>query len=219
MVRVSGTFQGDVDREVDNEKKKLESEIMRILRAMREYQKKGYSDKDIIARTQNMWIDKEKWKRDKEPSPIYRQTADDTEPVPIVSPEQILMLVPLADENKEDLMGDDLKQAISRLSSSSVNLKMTDHLVDIYKNTFELCTNSPDYQGAVAQKNCETIIKNTQTSLANLKFKTEMEAEAFKAQQEVRKYVYEVQSRRTVVREHRDQSQGYFDQIFIPGKY
>jgi hypothetical protein len=132
-------------------------------------------------------------KKRKKPHPFFRATSDGVPPSYLVTPEQVLMLLPLADRTKENLMTPQLEQIIDRISRSVSTIKVTDRLSDLYTRTLDVCEKSPEYQDALAQKNCSLILKRTKASLEIVHLTRENEEKARIAQAEVAKLVEDIQ--------------------------
>lgn len=195
-ITTGGTFQGSLDAEFANEEDKTKNAILEILKEMYKWHTKGYPSNQVIEKSKHVWENKAKWKNDKEPNPIYRATNDGTEPTLLVSPEQILMLIPLADQTKPNLVGKDLEQVLDRLTFSTTHIKMNDHFSDIYTGAIETCIKDPELQNAVAQKNCELSIKKAKSDIEVLRFKRETENNARTVQAEVGSYIRKIQEQR-----------------------
>ena len=112
----------------------------------------------------------------------------------MVSPEQILILIPLVDRFKSNLMNDRLNQVIQRISKSSSFVKVNDRLSEIYTNTLDTCKRDQESQDGLHQKNCEVILEQTQAQMKILKQKQEMEENARKVQVEIANYIKSVQA-------------------------
>ncbi|MBF0206353.1 MAG: hypothetical protein HQK53_05635 [Oligoflexia bacterium] len=219
MVEVGGTFQGTIEKEKDIEQSKLRMAILVILREMRENQQKGCSEREIIRRSEHNWKDKNKWKQDKEPHPIYRPSGNEAEPTFLISPEQILMLLPLVGDSDANFESDDLRQVLDRLSSAATHVKITDRLIDTYRETFRVCRTDPKYQDSVAQKNCESMLKDISSNMQFLQYQNNTETDAMKTQQEVREYIQHVQEHRGLLRKSEPMPPYEFNNYFVPGRY
>ncbi len=189
-----GTFQPNVDDDIAKQAYKTRDAILQILREMKKHQSRGFSNIDIINKSKHLWESKNSWKSNKEPHPIYRATSDGSEPPFLITPEQIMVLLPLTENEKGiSLENHDLRQVLDRLTISSSYVKTTDKLSDIYSKALNKCMKDPNYQDAVSQQNCKLILKNTLSQMDILRSKREAEENVTKIQREISAYVRSVQ--------------------------
>lgn len=193
VVRNGGTFQPTIEKDLKKETKEIQDEIYVILKEMKKWQDKGFNGPDVMNKSRHIWGDKEKWKRNKKPSPIYRETIDGSEPSLLVQPEQIYSLLPLASEKIDG--NQYLSQVIARISQSTAYLKSQDKLYDILSRSMNNCQ-KPKYQNPVGQENCEKIIAGTRTSMQILEHKMVAEERVRKVQDEISQIVRATQMSR-----------------------
>ncbi len=191
MVRNGGTFQPVVENQLLVEENATRSAVIAILKEMQNWHRKGYNARDVLKKSEMTWANKEKWKTDKQPSPIYRPTIDGSEPAFVIQPEQIYSLLPMAEQGIEDNQA--LLQVIDRLSQSAAYLKVQDSLFDIQTRAFEQCE-SPDQMGLVAQENCQKILQKTKISMEFLEHRMLAEERAVKVQNEISGMIEQVKA-------------------------
>lgn len=195
-----GTFNPTVDQFVTERSTKAQDKIMEILRAMKPLQDKGQTPAQIIQNTKNLWADKSAWNRDGEPAAIYRGRADGGEPALLVTPEQLVMLLALANPSESDpvksLDTDDVHQVVDRLALATAHVQVSDMLSDIYTRTLDRCRRDPSYQGAVAQENCKTVLERAKGEMEILTMKRDAEQQARTVQVEIASVVRDVQAQR-----------------------
>jgi hypothetical protein len=194
--RVGGTFQPTLEKKTAKEMSEIEVAIVEAMHEMFKYQDLGFGPKEVVENASSLWNNVDEWKKNAKPHPFYRLTDSDAEPTLLISPEQVLMLLPLADRSKKDLMNDHLSQVIDRITRSVANIKVTDTVSELHMRSLDLCRTSPKYQDAVSQKNCNIILEKTKTQLQISKIKRENEEQARKVQMEVSEYVDHVQRER-----------------------
>ena len=109
----------------------------------------------------------------------------------MISPEQILGLLPLIDADDSKIeKSKGLKKVIARLARTSTFVKLQDQLGDIHIRAMELCHTNPKYQGILAQKNCQHLVRRTRANMDILNFKRENEQRIRKVQEEVQQIVH-----------------------------
>lgn len=195
-----GTFNPTVDRRVVSRAQVAQDKIREVLRAMKPLQDQGFTAAQIISKTRKTWEDREAWNRQGEPSPLYRARSDGGEPSLLVTPEQMLMLLPLSQPGESDpdkaLDTPEMKQVIDRLAESVSHVQVNDLLAEIYTRTLDRCRRDPAYQGAVAQENCHAILERTKSEMEILAYKREAAAQARAVQVEIAGAVRDVQAQR-----------------------
>lgn len=182
VVRNGGTFQPVIENHLAKETRLVRGTVSRILKEMKKHHVKGFNGKDVIAKSKHIWANKEKWKQNQRPSAIYRSPYDGAEPTFLIRPEQIYGLLPLAEGDIDQNRA--LGQAIDRMSQGVAFLKLQDHLFDIQTRAAEECYSEKN-QGAVAQTNCEQILRRTKMSMEFLEHKMLAEERAIKIQREI----------------------------------
>ena len=182
VVRNGGTFQPVIENYLGKESKKIRDSVTTILKEMKKYHKQGYHGKDVIGKTKSLWADKSKWKKDKQPHPIYRSPYDDSEPTFLIQPEQIYGLLPLAEDGIDDNQA--LYQVVDRMSQGVSFLKLQDHLFDIQTRATAECYGEKN-QSASAQQNCQNILKRTKMSMEFLEHKMVAEERVIRIQREI----------------------------------
>jgi hypothetical protein len=181
-IRNGGTFQPAVENELLKQERATKDAVLEILKVMQGYHKKGFAARDVLSKSQSTWNDRNKWIANKQPSPIYRETMDGSEPTFLIQPEQIYSLLPLADEGIDNNKA--LEQVIDRLSQATAFLKVQDSLFDIQTRTAEECER-PDRQDAVTQANCQIVAQKTRLSMEFLERKALAEDRAVRVQNEI----------------------------------
>lgn len=194
-IKRGGTFQPTVDEEIAEEMNALEAAILMVLKEMIKHQDKGFSKRDIISKTSHLWTNKSEWERKGKPHPFYRASSDGTDPVLLVTPEQVLLLAPLVDRGNKNNLSPELKQVVNRLSRSVANIKVQDKASDLYARAINACT-LPKHQSAVAQKNCDIIKEKARMTLKVAQIKQEAEHKAMIAQREISEMVEGIQRSR-----------------------
>lgn len=191
-VMKGGSFAPTVDSEVRKQAKEIQDFLIKILKVMRRLQIRGYAPGDIIIKSSYLWNDKAAWQRSKKIPVIYRSRADGGDPSFLIRPDQILELLPLVENSdfSETPEGDmqinrRLRNALAQLSISTARLQMNDHLQDIYLRTLNQCHLDPEYQGALAQKNCQLILKRTKSDLELMALKANAEKRAVQVQKNI----------------------------------
>lgn len=182
VVRNGGTFQPVIENRLAKETRLVRGTVSKILKEMKKHHVKGFNGKDVIARSKHIWSNKEKWKQNQRPSAIYRSPYDGSEPTFLIRPEQIYGLLPLAEGDIDQ--NQSLGQAIDRMSQGVAFLKLQDHLFDIQTRAAEECYSEKN-QGAVAQTNCEQILRRTKMSMEFLEHKMIAEERVIKIQREI----------------------------------
>ncbi len=193
MVRNGGTFQPNIEKSLIEETKAIHIAIIEILNKMKEYHDRGYTGPQVIEKTKDLWSNKKKWEQNKYPSPIYRPTNDGSEPSLLVSPEQIYSLLPLASEGIEK--NQTLEQVVDRISQATAYIKKQDELYDIHSGTISQCQH-PDWQGGVAQENCNRLLVSVKASMEALELKMQGEDRVRVVQREIAELVSGVQRAR-----------------------
>jgi len=203
-VMKGGTFQPTVDVEVRKKAKELYDLLIKILRFMRDLKLRGYGPTDIIDKSRHLWQDRAKWIKNKKVSPLYKASIDGSEPTFLISPYQILELLPLIQKGDFKKVSSGklkinrrLKNVLDRLTISTARLKMNDHLRDIYVRTLDQCLRDPEYQSALAQKNCELILKRSKADMEMLAMQAQAENRSILVQKEISNIVHGAWGERT----------------------
>ena len=187
-----GTFQPNVDVEYAKMTVQTRDFIIQTVREMQRWSSLGYSPLEVIKKSEHLWTNKKQWEKDKEPSPLHRPTNDGSEPSFIITPNQLLLLVPLADSPGTEL----LDLSADRFASSATFVKLTDRFSDILTLGLDKCKKDPEVQSALAQRNCDLIIETAKANLQALSYKREAEESAIKAHQLIAQMVAEEQKRK-----------------------
>jgi len=226
-VRHGGTFQNSPESKQREEKQAIKDEVKRIYSVMVDFKQQGFSDLQIVSKSEYLWNDRNEWKKKGEPSKIMRPSKDEEDPSFLIQPSQILMLIPLADlENKRNsYMSEELEMMIDQLSSNAAYITQIDKLRDLYSGAEEKCLTDPDLHSVIAQQNCDLIISRTKASIEMLMIKQQTEDRAFELHQKIAGRVRARQLEK-VSRFSREpvgeRDSGLFqegDAILIPGKY
>lgn len=195
---VGGTFQPTVEQELASNMSELETAIVEVMKEMIKLRNQGNNPKQIIAKASKIWNDKRKWEKNKKPHPFFRATPDGVTPSFLVTPEQVLSLIPLADTSNPQLLTPELRQIIDRITRSISTIKLADNISDIHTRSLDVCKKSPKYQDALSQKNCDLILERTRTSLDILHLTRENEEKARLAQAEVSNLINSIQHERSL---------------------
>lgn len=187
-----GTFQPNVDVEYAKMTIQTRDFIIQTVREMQKWSSQGYSPLEVVNKSKHLWTNKKQWEKDKEPSPLHRPTNDGSEPSFIITPNQLLLLVPLADSSGTEL----LDLSADRLASSATFVKLTDRFSDILTLALDKCKKDPEVQSAIAQRNCDLIIEAAKANLQALSYKREAEESAIKTHQLIAQMVAEEQKRK-----------------------
>lgn len=191
-----GTFQPNIDVEYARMTIQTRDFILQSVRELHKWTQQGYSPREAIRRSEHLWLDKKQWEKEKEPSPLHRPTNDGSEPSFIITPTQLLLLVPLVDSFKVDQPSELLDLSADRLSSSATFVKLTDRFSDMLTLSLDKCKKDPEVQNSVAQRNCDLIIETAKANLQALSYKREAEESAIRAHQLIAQIVAEEQKRK-----------------------
>jgi hypothetical protein len=191
-----GTFQPNIDVEYARMTVQTRDFILQSVRELHKWTQQGYSPSDAIKKSEYLWLNKKQWEKDKEPSPLHRPTNDGSEPSFIITPNQLLLLVPLVDGSQPDQESELLDLSADRLSSSATFVKLTDRFSDILTLSLDKCKKDPEVQNSVAQRNCDLIVETAKANLQALSYKREAEESAIRAHQLISQMVAEEQKRR-----------------------
>ena len=186
----AGTFQSNVESHLNDETVKVKSKILSILKEMKKWEQQGFQANDVIEKSRSSWDDKNEWKKAGEPAAIMRSSIDGSDPSYLVTPEQIYALLPLAEDHIDEKT---LQQVVDRISQSTAYVKVQDSLADIQTGALIKCV-EPKNQSAVAQKNCDHILKRSQLAMQVLEHKMLGEERVRKVQEEVGSIINEVQA-------------------------
>lgn len=185
-----GTFQPLLEIHESRENKQTEDAINSIIKEMIKWKKQQYSQEQIIEKSSHLWLNKKDWEAQERPHPIYRSSANESEPTFLIEPAQILSLLPLVEEGDDKLeRSEGLKKAITRLSRTSTYIKLHDQLGDIYIRSLEQCKTNPKYQDAIGQQNCDLILKRTHANMEILNLQRNNEENIRKVQVEIQQFV------------------------------
>lgn len=193
-----GTFQPNVDTEYAKINTQTKDFINDSVLEVNKFIEQGFTPQEAIKKSEHLWADKKKWEQDGEPSPLHRPTNDGSEPSFIITPNQLLLLVPLVDKTKSNGTSELLDLSSERLASSATFVKLTDRLSDILMVSLDKCKKDPDIQNTVAQRNCDLIIESAKANLQALSYKREAEENAIKTHQLIAQIVSEEQNRKIV---------------------
>lgn len=182
MVRHGGTYQKILRDELVKKDEQTKNAILNILKEMKKLQEEGLNAQDVISKSSKIWSNKDAWKKNGEPHPIYRSPYDGSEPSFIIRPEQIYQLLPLTDGG---VAGNKfLEQVVERMAQTSSYLKIQDHLFDIQTRAIEECFGEKN-RSAIAQKNCKMIIEKTKLSMQFLEHKMLSEQRVIESQEKI----------------------------------
>jgi hypothetical protein len=195
-----GTFNPTIDRIMVSRTQAAKDRIVSVLKAMKLLQDQGNTPAQIIEKTKPDWEDRSNWNQKGEPSPLYRARSDGGEPTILVTPEQLVLLLALANPAERDpdkaLEAPEMKQVIDRLSESVSHVQVNDFLAEIYARTLDRCRRDPAYQGALAQENCKAVLERTKSEIEILAYKRDAERQARTVQLEIGAIVRDVQGQR-----------------------
>ena len=182
-----GTFQDTPEARQRKEKEEIKKEVKKIIGVMAGYKEQGFSDQQILEKSQKLWDDRKVWKEKGEPSPIYRPSKDSEEPTFLIPPSQILMLLPLANREatESSVVTEEMDLLIEQLSSNASYIRQIDKLRDIYTEAEQKCMTDPELHSAVAQKNCDLLITRTKASIEMLMIKQESEERSFELHRKI----------------------------------
>jgi len=195
--------------------------ILESVRELHRWTRQGYSPREAIKRSEHLWLNKKQWEKDKDPSPLHRPTNDGSEPSFIITPDQLLLLVPLVDNSNPNQAGELLDLSADRLSSSAAFVKLTDRFSDILTLSLDKCKKDPEVQNSVAQRNCDLIIETAKANLQALSYKREAEESAIRAHQLIAQMVAEEQKRQVGISNQdtgKELEQAPKASIKVPGK-
>lgn len=190
-----GTFQPNVDTEYNKTTSQTKDFLIQSVTEINKWLEKGYTPAESLKKSEYLWSDKSKWQKDQEPSPLHRPTSDGAEPSFIITPNQLLLLVPLVE--KASGTSELLDLSSERLASSAAFVKLTDRFSDILTLAIDKCKKDPEIQNSVAQRNCDLIIETAKANLQSLNYKREAEDNAIKAHQLIAQIVSEEQKRKS----------------------
>lgn len=194
-----GTFQPNIDAEYARMTVQTRDFILQSVRELHKWTRQGYSPDEAIKRSEHLWLNKKQWEKEKAPSPLHRPTNDGSEPSFIITPNQLLLLVPLVDSSTPERPSELLDLSADRLSSSATFVKLTDRFSDILTLSLDKCKKDPGVQNSVAQRNCDLIIETAKANLQALSYKREAEESAIRAHQLIAQIVSEEQKRKMQV--------------------